>query len=51
MQQQINVPANIIKPKQMQEVLWDMIRADTLAQEIIKKDSAKNFTVQIDTLT
>ena len=37
------VPPDIIKPAQMQNIFWDMIRGDILAQEIIKKDSTQNI--------
>jgi hypothetical protein len=38
-----HIPSSVIKPAQMQNILWDMIRADILAQEIIKKDSSQNL--------
>lgn len=38
-----NIPSQIIKPVQMQNILWDMIRGDILAQEIIKKDSTQTL--------
>lgn len=38
-----SIPADIIKPGQMQNIFWDMIRGDLLAKEIVKKDSAQNI--------
>lgn len=35
-------PAGILKPAQMQAVLWDFIRADAFTTEFIARDSAKN---------
>lgn len=37
------IPRDIIKPAQMREIFWDMIRSDILVQEIIKKDSTQNI--------
>ncbi len=36
------IPSGVLKPDKMQAVLWDVIRADALTTEMIKKDSAKN---------
>ena len=38
-----DIPLGIIKPPQMQDILWDMIRGDVLAQEIVKSDSTRNI--------
>jgi hypothetical protein len=38
-----NIPSDIIKPSQMQNILWDIIRGDVLAQEIVKGDSTTNI--------
>ncbi len=38
-----NMPKDIISPAKMQLVFWDMLRADILAEEIVKKDSTKNI--------
>ena len=38
------LPDGILKPKQMQEVLWDMVRADALTPELVKKDSSLKAT-------
>ena len=35
-------PSNIIQPKEMQSILWDVMRAQTLANEIAIKDSSIN---------
>lgn len=34
------VPANILPPKKMQAVLWDMMRADKLASDFILRDTS-----------
>ena len=46
-----NVPLEIIKPREMQNIFWDMIRGDLLAQEIIKNDSTKNLKTEIFAIT
>ena len=38
-----HIPSDVIKPQVMQNIFWDLIRGDILAQEIIKKDSTKNL--------
>ncbi len=40
------VPPGIIKPREMQNIFWDMIRGDILAQEIVNKDSTKNLKTE-----
>ncbi len=37
-----SLPSGIIKPEKMQNVFWDIIRADAMAAEINRKDSSKN---------
>ena len=37
------VPKDIIQPGQMQNILWDMIRGDILAQEMAKRDSTQTI--------
>ena len=37
------IPSDIIKPPQMQDILWDIIRGDVLAQEIVKSDSTRKI--------
>ena len=39
----ITIPKGVIKPPQMEEVLFDMMKADALATEIVKKDSSINL--------
>ena len=39
------VPADIIKPEKMEDILWDYLKADSYASEIIKKDTTKNDTL------
>jgi len=36
------VPSDVIQPKKMKSVLWDIMRAQTLANEIARKDSTIN---------
>ncbi len=36
-----NVPKGILPPSKMQMVLWDVLRADALTFDFIKKDSLK----------
>jgi hypothetical protein len=38
-----SIPSGIIKPREMQQVLWDVLRADALSHEIIKHDSSKSL--------
>ena len=38
------LPADIIKPKQMKLIMWDFIRADVYASEIIKQQAVENDT-------
>lgn len=45
------VPANIIKPKEMKSILWDVIRAQTLAQETSLKDSTLDVAVETKILS
>ncbi len=45
-----DIPDDVIKPRKMQSIFWDMIRADILADEIVKKDSSKNLQKQKDSL-
>src|ERR1043165_5925018 len=37
------IPSDVIKPPQMRDILWDMMRGDVLAQEIVKGDSSRNI--------
>lgn len=45
------IPSNIIKPAQMENIFWDMMRGDILAQEIIKKDSIQTLKTANYTIT
>ena len=40
------VPSGILKPEKMQQVLWDIIRADVFTENFIGKDSTKNKTAE-----
>ncbi|MEO8567502.1 MAG: DUF4296 domain-containing protein [Ginsengibacter sp.] len=44
-------PSGIIPPKEMSEIMWDVIRAQTLANEIARKDSSINVESQTEVLT
>ena len=36
-----SIPSGIIKQKKMQEILWDIMRADALVKQLVKNDSSK----------
>ena len=38
-----SIPFGIIKPAKMQQVLWDVLRADALSHEIVKSDPSKSL--------
>lgn len=38
-----SIPSGIIKSKEMQEILWDVFRADALSHEIVSRDSSKSL--------
>lgn len=44
-------PSNIIQPKEMQSILWDVMRAQTLANQIAIKDSSVNAAVETKSLS
>jgi hypothetical protein len=44
-------PSSLIQPKEMQSILWDVMRAETLASEIAKKDSAVDAAVETKSLS
>lgn len=44
-------PSNIIQPEEMKAVLWDVIRAQSLAHEIAIKDSTVNEAVKTKELS
>lgn len=37
------IPSDIIKPKEMQSIMWDMIRADNLSEERARRDTLLNL--------
>ena len=45
------VPAEIIQPKEMQNILWDVIRAQALSGEMARKDSTINEVTETRMLT
>jgi hypothetical protein len=45
------IPAEIIQPKEMKSILWDVMRAQTLASEIARKDSSVNAAVETKILS
>ena len=44
-------PSDIIKPKEMQSILWDVMRAQTLASETALKDSSINVAIETKMLS
>jgi hypothetical protein len=46
-----SLPSNIIKQKKMQEVLWDVFRADALSRQIVSTDSSKSLQEETIKLT
>lgn len=46
-----NTPSNIIQPKEMQSILWDVMRAQTLANEIAIKDSSIKAAAETKSLS
>lgn len=45
-----SISKDIIPPAKMELVFWDMLRADMLAEEIVKKDSTKKLKSESDRL-
>jgi Domain of unknown function (DUF4296) len=43
-----DLPAGILKPAAMQKVFWDVLRADALAFDFIKKDSTKKPEAELE---
>ncbi len=39
-------PKGVMKQQQMQEVLWDMLKADAIASEIVRTDSSIKLTTK-----
>ncbi len=44
-------PSDVIKPNEMQSILWDVMRAQTLASETLLKDSTLNVAVETKILS
>jgi hypothetical protein len=44
-------PVDIIQPKEMKSILWDVMRAQTLANEIARKDSSVNTAIETKSLS
>lgn len=40
------LPGGILKKEKMQEVLWDVIQAESYTNQFIKKDSTKNYPLE-----
>ena len=38
-----SIPSVIIKPKEMQEILWDVLKADALSQQLVINDSTRSL--------
>ena len=38
-----SVPSGIINQNKMQEILWDVLRADALSQQLVNRDPAKSL--------
>lgn len=38
-----SIPSGIIEQNKMQEILWDVLRADALSQQLINRDTAKSL--------
>jgi Leucine-rich repeat (LRR) protein len=45
------VPKNIIKPEKMKSILWDVMRAQSLAQETAAKDTTLSVATQTKILS
>ncbi len=41
-----SMPSGIIEQNKMQEILWDVLRADALSQQIISRDPAKSLAAE-----
>lgn len=46
-----SAPSGIIKQEKMQEILWDVFRADALSHQIISSDSSKSLPDETVKLT
>ena len=45
------IPKDIIKPEKMKSILWDVMRAQTLAQETALKDSTLDVAIETKILS
>lgn len=46
-----NIPETVIKPKEMKSILWDVMRAQTLAQETSFKDTTVTIAEKTNLLS
>ena len=46
-----STPSGIIKSQKMQEILWDVLKADALSQELVKNDSSRSIATENVRLT
>lgn len=44
-------PSTVIQPKEMQSILWDVMRAETLASEMGRKDSSVDVAIETKALS
>lgn len=44
-------PSSLIQPKEIQSILWDVMRAETLASEISLKDSSVHVAIETKSLS
>ncbi|MEO9004988.1 MAG: DUF4296 domain-containing protein [Ginsengibacter sp.] len=44
-------PSNILQPPEMSNILWDIMRSQTLAYEIARKDSTVNEAIETKALS
>jgi uncharacterized protein DUF4296 len=46
-----NPPSSLIQPKEMKNILWDVMRAETLATQMAQKDSTVDVAIETKTLS
>lgn len=44
-------PGDVIQPKEMKNILWDVMRAQSLAGEIARRDSSVNLAIETKVLS
>jgi hypothetical protein len=44
-------PSSLIQPKDMQSILWDLMRAETLATEIRRQDTSVDAAIETKSLS